>query len=189
MDSYDPRRRIGLVCDEWGTWWRVEPETNPRFLYQQNTLRDASVAGLHFDIFHKHAARLRMANIAQTVNVLEAMILTDEDGGVVRTRGRRLRRLRRSGTACSRRGSAKHPPGQRRLGICSARKASTTSGSDAAQVGDGRVLADVAAIDASAQVLGEVAVQVSADRDPGDVEVEDSSSRGCLHCATLRARL
>jgi alpha-L-arabinofuranosidase len=85
MDAYDPLRQIGLVCDEWGTWWEAEPGTNPRFLHQQNTLRDALVASLHFDIFHKHAARLRMANIAQTVNVLQAMILTDESDGLVLT--------------------------------------------------------------------------------------------------------
>jgi alpha-L-arabinofuranosidase len=85
MDAYDPKRRIGLVCDEWGTWWKTEPGTNPRFLHQQNTLRDALVAGVHFDIFHKHAARLHMANIAQTVNVLQSMILTDDDGGMVLT--------------------------------------------------------------------------------------------------------
>jgi alpha-L-arabinofuranosidase len=85
MDAYDPHRRVGLVCDEWGTWWEAEPGTNPRFLYQQNTLRDALVASLHFDVFHKHAARLRMANIAQTVNVLQAMLLTDDDGGLVLT--------------------------------------------------------------------------------------------------------
>lgn len=85
MDSHDPGRRIGLVCDEWGTWWSVEPGTNPGFLYQQNTMRDAIVAGLHFDIFHSHAERLRMANIAQTVNVLQAMILTTDDGGLVLT--------------------------------------------------------------------------------------------------------
>jgi alpha-N-arabinofuranosidase len=86
MDAYDPLRRVGLVCDEWGTWWEAEPGTNPRFLQQQNTLRDALVASLHFDIFHKHAARLRMANIAQTVNVLQAMILTEEGGdGLVLT--------------------------------------------------------------------------------------------------------
>ena len=77
MDCYDPSRRIGLVVDEWGTWFDVEPGTNPGFLYQQNTLRDALVAGLHFDIFHRHARRLVMANIAQTVNVLQAVLLTD----------------------------------------------------------------------------------------------------------------
>ncbi|MHA6622954.1 alpha-N-arabinofuranosidase [Pseudonocardia sp. DLS-67] len=86
MDAYDPLRQVGLVCDEWGTWWEAEPGTNPRFLHQQNTLRDALVASVHFDVFHRHAARLRMANIAQTVNVLQAMILTDEDGdGLVLT--------------------------------------------------------------------------------------------------------
>jgi alpha-N-arabinofuranosidase len=85
MDAYDPGRRIGLVCDEWGTWWDVEPGTNPGFLHQQNTMRDALVASVHFDIFHAHADRLRMANIAQTVNVLQAMILTDHDGGLAPT--------------------------------------------------------------------------------------------------------
>ncbi|GAB3468590.1 alpha-L-arabinofuranosidase C-terminal domain-containing protein [Kineococcus endophyticus] len=77
MDAYDPQAAVGLVCDEWGTWWDVEPGTNPGFLYQQNTLRDALVAGLHFDVFHENARRLVMANIAQTVNVLQAMVLTD----------------------------------------------------------------------------------------------------------------
>ena len=85
MDVYDPARKVDLICDEWGTWWQVEPGTNPGFLYQQNTLRDALVAGLHFDIFHAHAERLTMANIAQTLNVLQAMILTDEQGGLVLT--------------------------------------------------------------------------------------------------------
>ncbi|MFB2556796.1 alpha-N-arabinofuranosidase [Herbiconiux liangxiaofengii] len=79
MDAYDPARTIGLVLDEWGTWWNVEPGTNPGFLHQQNTLRDALVASVHFDVFHTHAARLRMANIAQTVNVLQAMVLTDPE--------------------------------------------------------------------------------------------------------------
>ena len=83
MDAYDPARRIGLVVDEWGTWWNVEPGTNPGFLYQQNTLRDALVASLHFDVFHAFADRVVMANIAQTVNVLQAMILTDPDTGAL----------------------------------------------------------------------------------------------------------
>ncbi|WP_156759075.1 alpha-N-arabinofuranosidase [Microbacterium karelineae] len=77
MDSYDPHDRMGLICDEWGTWWNVEEGTNPGFLFQQNTVRDALVAGIHFDIFHRHARRISMANIAQTVNVLQAMVLTD----------------------------------------------------------------------------------------------------------------
>ena len=86
MDRHDPRRRVGLVLDEWGTWWDVEPGTNPGFLYQQNTLRDALVASVHFDAFHRHADRLVMANIAQTVNVLQAMLLTDPDtGSLVKT--------------------------------------------------------------------------------------------------------
>jgi alpha-N-arabinofuranosidase len=79
MDCYDPDQRIGLVVDEWGTWWDVEPGTNPRFLYQQNTLRDALVASHTLDIFHRHADRVVMANIAQTVNVLQAMVLTEGD--------------------------------------------------------------------------------------------------------------
>ncbi len=77
MDRYDPTRRVGLVVDEWGAWYDPEPGTNPGFHYQQNTLRDALVAALHFHIFHRHAGRVTMANIAQTVNVLQAMILTD----------------------------------------------------------------------------------------------------------------
>ena len=83
MDVYDPARTVGLVLDEWGTWWDVEPGTNPGFLFQQNTLRDALVASTHFDIFHRHAARLYMANIAQTVNVLQAVLLTDGDSLVL----------------------------------------------------------------------------------------------------------
>ena len=83
MDTYDPARLVGLVLDEWGTWWDVEPGTNPGFLYQQNTLRDALVASVHFDVFHRAAERLVMANIAQTVNVLQAMILTDPDSGAL----------------------------------------------------------------------------------------------------------
>lgn len=79
MDQYDPERRVGLIVDEWGTWYDVEPGTNPGFLYQQNTLRDALVAGLHLNIFNNHCERVRMANIAQTVNVLQAMILTDKE--------------------------------------------------------------------------------------------------------------
>lgn len=83
MDAYDPGKRVGLVMDEWGTWFDVEPGTNPGFLFQQNSLRDALVASMHFDAFHRHADRLVMANIAQTVNVLQAMILTDEETGAL----------------------------------------------------------------------------------------------------------
>ncbi|WP_307858692.1 alpha-N-arabinofuranosidase [Clavibacter michiganensis] len=86
MDVHDPGKEYGMVLDEWGTWWDVEPGTNPGFLFQQNTIRDAMVAAWHFDVFHAFADRLRMANIAQTVNVLQAMLLTDPDGGeMVRT--------------------------------------------------------------------------------------------------------
>lgn len=77
MDHYDPEKRVGMLVDEWGIWTNVEPDTNPAFLYQQNTIRDAIVAAMHFHIFHDYADRIHMANIAQTVNVLQAMILTD----------------------------------------------------------------------------------------------------------------
>jgi alpha-N-arabinofuranosidase len=77
MDKYDPKRRVGLMVDEWGAWYDVEPGTNPGFLFQQNTMRDALVAALNFHIFQKHADRVVMANVAQMVNVLQAMILTD----------------------------------------------------------------------------------------------------------------
>jgi len=77
MDQYDPEKRVGIIVDEWGTWFSAEPGTNPGFLYQQNTIRDAMVAAITLNIFHKHAERVHMANIAQTVNVLQAMILTD----------------------------------------------------------------------------------------------------------------
>lgn len=77
MDQYDPAKRVGLLVDEWGTWYDVEPGTNPGFLYQQNTLRDALAAGLTLHVFNSHCDRVRMACIAQTVNVLQAMVLTD----------------------------------------------------------------------------------------------------------------
>jgi len=77
MDRYDPEKRVEIILDEWGTWFDVEPGTNPGFLYQQNTMRDALVAGLSLNVFHQHAERLHMANIAQTVNVLQAMVLTE----------------------------------------------------------------------------------------------------------------
>lgn len=77
MDAYDPHQTVGLALDEWGTWWNVEEGTNPGFLYQQNTMRDALVAAVHFDAFHDFAERLTLANIAQTVNVLQAMVLTE----------------------------------------------------------------------------------------------------------------
>ncbi len=79
MDRYDPDKRIALVVDEWGTWYQVEPGTNPRFLYQQNTMRDALVAGLHLNIFNNHCDRVRMANLAQTINVLQSVILTEAE--------------------------------------------------------------------------------------------------------------
>jgi len=77
MDRYDPARKVGLMVDEWGAWYDVEPGTNPGFLYQQNSLRDALLAGINLNIFHEHAERVQMSNIAQMVNVLQSMILTD----------------------------------------------------------------------------------------------------------------
>jgi alpha-N-arabinofuranosidase len=77
MDSHDPEKKVAMVIDEWGTWWEVEEGTNPGFLYQQNTQRDALVAGVSLNIFNNHADRVRMTNIAQTINVLQAMILTE----------------------------------------------------------------------------------------------------------------
>ena len=79
MDRYDPDKRVGLIVDEWGTWYDVEPGTNPGFLYQQNSLRDALAAGMTLNIFNQHCERVTMANLAQTVNVLQAMILTEGD--------------------------------------------------------------------------------------------------------------
>ncbi|MBQ7488115.1 MAG: alpha-N-arabinofuranosidase [Clostridia bacterium] len=79
MDRYDPSHRIGLIVDEWGSWHEVEAGTNPGFLYQQNTMRDAMVAAIHLNIFNRHCDRVIMANLAQTVNVLQSVILTDGD--------------------------------------------------------------------------------------------------------------
>jgi alpha-N-arabinofuranosidase len=78
LDRNDPKKHIGLYFDEWGSWYDPEPGTNPGFLVQRNTLRDALLAALHFHVFHKHADRVRMANIAQMVNVLQAMVITDK---------------------------------------------------------------------------------------------------------------
>ena len=77
MDQYDPDKKVGMIVDEWGTWYDVEPGTNPGFLYQQNTMRDALVAGINLNLFNKHSDRVKMANIAQMVNVLQSMILTE----------------------------------------------------------------------------------------------------------------
>lgn len=76
LDKIDPKKKIGLLVDEWGIWTDVEPGTNPAFLFQQNSMRDALIASLTFDIFNKRCDRVQMANIAQTVNVLQAVILT-----------------------------------------------------------------------------------------------------------------
>jgi len=79
MDRYDPERKVDLILDEWGAWYDVEPGTNRGFLFQQNTLRDALVAAINLNIFNTNCDRVSMANIAQTVNVLQAMILTKEE--------------------------------------------------------------------------------------------------------------
>ncbi len=84
MDKYDPKKKIAMIVDEWGTWYTVEPGTNPGFLFQQNTMRDALVAGLTLNIFNKHSDRVRMANLAQMVNVLQAVLFT-EGGQMVKT--------------------------------------------------------------------------------------------------------
>jgi alpha-N-arabinofuranosidase len=79
MDKYDPQKRVALIVDEWGAWHAVEPGTNPGFLFQQNSLRDALVAGVSLNILNSHCDRVKMANIAQMVNVLQAMILTKDE--------------------------------------------------------------------------------------------------------------
>jgi len=79
MDKYDPNKSVALVVDEWGVWTDVEPNTNPSFLYQQNTMRDALVAATTLNLFNKHSDRVRMANLAQTINVLQALILTKDE--------------------------------------------------------------------------------------------------------------
>lgn len=84
MDTFDPERKVELIVDEWGTWHPPAPGRNPRFLWQQNTLRDALVAALTLDIFNRHADKVVMANIAQTVNVLQSLLLV-EDGKTITT--------------------------------------------------------------------------------------------------------
>lgn len=83
MDKYDPMKRVALIIDEWGSWYKAEPGTPPEFLYQQNTLRDALIAGINLNIFNNHCDRVKMANIAQMINVLQAMILTDGEKMIV----------------------------------------------------------------------------------------------------------
>ncbi|CAH1227932.1 alpha-N-arabinofuranosidase [Paenibacillus sp. JJ-223] len=77
MDKYDPENKVALIIDEWGTWYNVEPGTNPGFLYQQNTMRDALVAGINLNLFNNYNKRVQMANLAQIVNVLQALVLTE----------------------------------------------------------------------------------------------------------------
>ncbi len=79
MDKYDPKKRVALVVDEWGGWYEVEKGTNGAFLYQQNTMRDAMIAGTTLNIFHKYCDRLKIANLAQAINVLQSVILTKEE--------------------------------------------------------------------------------------------------------------
>lgn len=79
MDRFDPKKRVGLLVDEWGTWWNEEPGTVPGHLYQQNTMRDAMVAALSLNTFHNFSDRVKMTNIAQIANVLQSMVLTKDD--------------------------------------------------------------------------------------------------------------
>src|SRR4029450_8392455 len=79
MDKYDPQKKVALVIDEWGAWYAQLPGSNPGFLVQQNSQRDAILAALNLNIFARHADRVRMANIAQMINVLQAMIMTDKE--------------------------------------------------------------------------------------------------------------
>jgi len=79
MDKYDPQKKVALVVDEWGAWYKALPGTNKDFLLQQNSLRDAIMASLNLNIFARHGDRVRMANIAQMINVIQAMILTDKE--------------------------------------------------------------------------------------------------------------
>jgi alpha-N-arabinofuranosidase len=79
MDKYDPQKKVALVVDEWGGWYAPLPGSNPGFLVQQNSLRDAILAALNLNVFARHADRVRGANIAQMINVLQAMILTDKE--------------------------------------------------------------------------------------------------------------
>lgn len=83
MNKYDPEKRVDLIIDEWGGWYDVEPGTNPGFLYQQNTMRDALIAGINLNIFNKHSDRVKMANLAQVVNVLQAVILTEGENMIL----------------------------------------------------------------------------------------------------------
>lgn len=77
MDQFDPEKKIGMCVDEWGSWYDCEPGTNPGFLYQQNTVRDALIAGITLNIFNKHSDRVKIAALAQMVNVLQAVLLTE----------------------------------------------------------------------------------------------------------------
>lgn len=79
MDKYDPKKKMGLIVDEWGNWFDVEPGSNPGFLFQQNTLRDALVAGINLNIFNNYCDRVKMANLAQAVNVLQSVVLTRDE--------------------------------------------------------------------------------------------------------------
>jgi len=83
MERFDPQNKVGLIVDEWGTWHNVEPGTNPGFLYQQNTMRDAMVAAMNLNLFNKYSRRVQVANLAQTVNVLQSIILTDGEDMVL----------------------------------------------------------------------------------------------------------
>jgi alpha-N-arabinofuranosidase len=174
MDCYDPNKSVGLVLDEWGTWFDVEPGTDPGFLYQQNTLRDALVASVHLDVFHRHADRLVMANIAQTVNVLQAMILTDpESQAMVLTPTYHVFRMNRGHQdAVALRVDFRDPPPSRPVG-----EATLTTVSMSASRRDGRLLISLSNLDA------ELATDVEMDLRGGAVTAVEAM---ILTAATLR---
>ena len=77
MAEFDPEAEKILAVDEWGAWYDPTPGSPGGWLQQQNSLRDGLIAAVNLNIFHRHAQRVRMTSIAQMVNVLQAMILTD----------------------------------------------------------------------------------------------------------------
>ncbi len=78
LDRYDPKGEVGIAFSEWGAWWATD-QNRPSNLFQANTLRDAVIAAFTLNIFQNHAARVKMANLAQMVNVLQSLIVTDKE--------------------------------------------------------------------------------------------------------------
>ena len=83
LDSYQKGKEIGLILDEWGVWDDIPEEDERRYgkLWQQSTMRSAIAAGLGLNIFNRQADKLHMCNIAQMVNVLQSLLLTDGPEG------------------------------------------------------------------------------------------------------------